>query len=307
MNLTSSRAAYGALFFGAITIGFAPILVRLTETGPAAGGMWRMLLALPLLLVPMLRNPATRGDGTLKWGLLAGLFIGLDMLAWHYSLKFTSIANATVLCNMAPVIVALVSWLVFKETLSRLFIGAVALSLVGATMVGLAKGSGGHGVNPPVGDMLAILGACFYGGYFVMVRLGRRTISTSQLMFWSTLSSAPILLVAALVLREQLLPTGLSGWAACAGLALVHVFGQGSIAWAMGRLPASLASVVVLIQPVMAAALSWLFFAEPVVAAQAAGAAVLLVGVVLAQRAQMASDKAEKQTGPEMSPDPSKA
>ena len=50
-----------------------------------------------------------------------------------------------------------------------------------------------------------------------------------------------------------------------------------------------------------------LFFTEPVVAAQAAGAAVLLVGVVLAQRAQAASEKAQKQTGPEMSPDPSKA
>ena len=36
-----------------------------------------------------------------------------------------------------------------------------------------------------------------------------------------------------------------------AGLGLAHVFGQGSIAWALGRLPASTASVTVLVQPVM--------------------------------------------------------
>ncbi len=68
------------------------------------------------------------------------------------------------------------------------------------------------------------------------------------------------------------------------GLGLVHVAGQGSIAWALGRLPTALASVTVLVQPVVAAMLGWAIFGEAVVAMQAAGAAVLLCGVVLAQR-----------------------
>ena len=68
----------------------------------------------------------------------------------------------------------------------------------------------------------------------------------------------------------------------------MHVAGQGSIAWAMGRLPTSTASVVVLVQPVVAAWLGWVLFAEAIGPLQAAGAAVALGGVVLAQWASRA-------------------
>ena len=63
----------------------------------------------------------------------------------------------------------------------------------------------------------------------------------------------------------------------------MHVAGQGSIAWALGRLPAATASVVVLVQPVVAAALGWVLFHELLGTWPAVGAAVALGGVVLAQ------------------------
>jgi drug/metabolite transporter (DMT)-like permease len=63
----------------------------------------------------------------------------------------------------------------------------------------------------------------------------------------------------------------------------VHVTGQGAIAWALGRLPAATAAVVVLVQPVLAAVLGYLIFAEPMSPLQMIGAFVALGGVVLAQ------------------------
>ena len=66
-------------------------------------------------------------------------------------------------------------------------------------------------------------------------------------------------------------------------LGLVHVAGQGSIAWAMGRLPTATASVVVLVQPVVATWLGWVLFAEALGPMQAIGATAALTGVVLAQ------------------------
>ncbi|HEY9235871.1 MAG TPA: EamA family transporter, partial [Phenylobacterium sp.] len=60
---------------------------------------------------------------------------------------------------------------------------------------------------------------------------------------------------------------------------------QGSIAWALGRLPAATASVVVLIQPVVAAILGWMLFAEAMTPLQMAGGMLALFGVVLAQAA----------------------
>jgi len=84
-------------------------------------------------------------------------------------------------------------------------------------------------------------------------------------------------------LGERVTPAG-AGWFACAGLGLVHVAGQGSIAWAMGRLPAATASLVVLVQPVLVAILGLVIFHEALTLWQIAGSAVALAGVVLAQR-----------------------
>ena len=72
----------------------------------------------------------------------------------------------------------------------------------------------------------------------------------------------------------------------------MHATGQGAIAWALGRLPASLTSVVVLVQPVAAAGLGWVILGERVGVIQALGACVLLAGVVLAQRSAGASTAA---------------
>jgi drug/metabolite transporter (DMT)-like permease len=95
-------------------------------------------------------------------------------------------------------------------------------------------------------------------------------------------------LTAAAALNEGIIPDGPGGWAACIGLGVMHVAGQGSIAWAMGRLPTATASLVVLVQPVVAAILGWLVFAEAVTPLQALGGTVALAGVMLAQWASRA-------------------
>jgi len=102
-------------------------------------------------------------------------------------------------------------------------------------------------------------------------------------MFWSSLVAAPVMLVVALALHEPLLPTTLVGALACIGLAGVHVAGQGSIAWALGRLPTATTALVVLVQPVVAACLGWILFAEAIGSWQVLGGALTLSGVALAQ------------------------
>ena len=98
-----------------------------------------------------------------------------------------------------------------------------------------------------------------------------------------------LLLVAAVALGERIFPATAGGWAAVIGLGVMHVAGQGSIAWALGRLPAATASVVVLIQPVVAALLGWLLFSEALGPLQALGGAIALFGVVLSQAASRKS------------------
>ncbi len=279
-------AALLILLASAAVLGLAPILVRLADTGPAAAGFWRFAFALPWLWVLVSRPGQAAGEGGAgrPSGLmaLAALFFVLDLSFWHYSIAFTSVANATTLTNLTPVVVTAAAWLMFRERPRALFLAALALALFGAWTMS-AGADGRQGANPRLGDAFAAVTALWYAGYFLTVKVLRGRVSAGRIMLWSTALGAPLLLAVSVVLGEPLAPASLAGWLACAGLGLVHVAGQGGVAWALGRLPAALTAVTVLIQPVVAAALGWWLFAETMTGPQLGGAAALLAGVVLAQ------------------------
>lgn len=279
--------ALAVLLAGACIIGLSPILVRLTEAGSAAAGFWRLAFALPLLAVMTYRNAGSLGRPS-KMALWAGVFFALDLGFWHYGIHLTSVTNATVLSNLTPVVVTAFAWIFLRQRPAALFVVAVALGVGGASLMAVEKG-GGNLVNQPLGDALSLFTALWYALYFLAMAQGRKTETTSRLMFWVSVVGAPLILVAALLLGEPIFPTSALGWGALVGLGLMHVTGQGSIAWAMGRLPTSTASVVVLIQPIVAGYLGWVLFAEAIGPLQAVGAVVTLGGVVLAQWASRSS------------------
>jgi drug/metabolite transporter (DMT)-like permease len=273
--------ALAVLVFGACVIGLSPIFVRLTETGPAAAGFWRLFFALPFL-APMTRRVSGPLRRPSRLALVAGLMFALDLGFWHYGVKFTSVTNATVLSNLTPLVVTAFAWIFLKQRPGALFLLAVTVAVGGSWIMTMDKG-GGPGVDPPLGNALSATTALWYALYMLAIGEGRKSEAASRLMFWSSAVGAPMLLLAAVALGERILPLGPAGWAACVGLGLMHVAGQGSIAWAMGRLPTATASVVVLVQPVVAAWLGYLLFREAIGPMQAIGAAVALTGVVLAQ------------------------
>ena len=277
-------------------LGLAPILVRLTETGPAAAGFWRFVFALPLLIVLMGR-PGGEGFGRpSKWMLLAGLFFALDLSFWHYGIVMTSVANATVLCNLTPVVVTIVGWLVFKERPARLFILALALAMGGAFAMA-AGAQKGQGTNPVLGDIFSLSVAVWYSGYFLAVKAARATASALRVTFWATLAGVPLLAAVSLGLGEDMIPATSAGWAACIGMGVMHVTGQGGVAWALGRLPASVTAVIILVQPLVAAALGWVVFGETLSPIQALGGALVLGAIVLAQWSSRGSGRPGTKTG----------
>ena len=274
--------AIAVLVFGACVIGFSGAFTRLTGTGPAAAGFWRLACALPLLAI-MARSATGELGRPTPIALLAGVLFALDLGFWHYGLKYTSVAVSTVLSNLTPVVVTAFAWVFFRQRPGGLFLIAMAVAVGGAWMMGVGKDAGAAVPNAPLGNALSLVTAFWYALYFLTVSQARRSLAASRLMLWSSVTGAPLLLAAAAIMGEKLWPSTLPQIAACVGLGLVHVGGQGSIAWAMGRLPASLASVVVLVQPVVATYAGWLLFGEALGPLQAAGAVVALAGVVLAQ------------------------
>jgi len=279
------RLALAALVFGAVVIATTPILVRLAACGPAAAGFWRLAFAAPLLFAAVWTGPRPGPGAPSPAMWLAGVAFALDLACWHYGIRLTSVANATVLPNLTPVLVTPAGWLFLRERPRPVFLIGMACAVCGAVRMALASPAAHSGAAPRLGDALSAATAVWYGLYFLFIRIARRGHATSRVVLWTCLAGAPPLLAIAWALHEPLLPATASGWVAVAALGVVHVAGQGAIAWALGRLPAATASVTVLVQPVIAAALAYWLFGEALTPLQAVAGAAALAGVVLAQQA----------------------
>ncbi|MBI3882530.1 MAG: DMT family transporter [Verrucomicrobia bacterium] len=287
---TASRLGFLALLAGATGIALAPIFVRVSETGPVATGFHRVFLALPFLWLWTLaeqRQPAPPPKPSARRDLLllalAGVLFAADLALWHLSIKLTSVANSTLFANVAPLFVALGARALFGDRIAPVFLVSLALALAGAAMLLGAS----FQMSPAhlAGDGLAVLAAMFYAGYQLAVSGLRRRFSTAPIMFWSGLACAPAMLLIALLAHEQILAASPRGWFMLGGLALTaQVFGQTLIAYGFKHLPASLASLTLLFQPVMAALFAWLLLGEKIGALQLLGGVVVLSAIALARR-----------------------
>lgn len=277
--------ALGALLLGATCIALSPIFVRLSEAGPTATAFWRVALAAPPLWLSWLAASPIRSHAG-KWPLLlaAGLAFAGDLAFWHTSIKLTTVANSTLLANLASLFVTLAAWIFLRQRPSRTFLAGLGAALFGVTL--LVHTSLEFSPTGLAGDALGVVTAMFYAGYILAVKgLRDRGETTVHLMAVTTTITALLLLPVALATGEQFLPTTAAGWLTLLGLALVsHAAGQGLIAYALAHLPAAFSSVSLLFQPVMAALFAWVLLAEPLVSMQVAGGLIVLAGIHLARR-----------------------
>jgi drug/metabolite transporter (DMT)-like permease len=289
--------AVAATAVGAALLGLTPIAIRVSEVGPQATSFWRFLIALPILgvLAAVGRpNPSPTQTG---WLLAAGVLFGLEMSLWAQAVGLTTVVNATLLTNMTPIFAALIAWVLFRERLSAGVLAGGAIALAGALL--LALGRSEAAVAPAqadralLGDALGLSAAVGYAGYLLIVRSLQGRVGIGATMFWATLSACVFVFVLALVLGEQLFPRTWQGWAMLVALALVaQVAAQGLIAWGVGRLPIVVSSVLLWLQPLSAAVLSWILFDEELGALALSGAALILGGLFVVQRTRSAGEAA---------------
>ena len=275
------RPALPALLIGAVFIALSPIFVRLSEAGPISTAFWRVALALPVLWL-FFRLPL---QGPKLLFLAAGIAFAGDLVFWHKSIQFTSVANSTLLANLASIFVTLAAWVLWRERPRPLFLIALALALGGVAL--LVHTSVDFSRTALLGDALGVITAMFYAWYILAVKgLRDRGAATLQVMAVTSTLTAVILLPVALATGEQMLPSSAYGWWILLGLALIsHAAGQGLIAYALAHLPAPFSSVGLLLQPVVAAFFAWVLLSEPLVALQIAGGLVVLAAIWLARRA----------------------
>jgi drug/metabolite transporter (DMT)-like permease len=134
---TRALPAYLALIAGIICIAWSAIFVRWTDIPGPASAFYRMLfpalVLLPTHFFDRSRSPVSaRTLGIIAFG---GLFFALDLALYNTSILKTSAANATLLGNNTPIVVGLITWLVFRKRPAAGFWIGLLLALSGTLVI----------------------------------------------------------------------------------------------------------------------------------------------------------------------------
>lgn len=290
---------YVVLALGVTSFAFAPILVRLAGDAPGlAIAVWRTVTAAAVLIpVAAARSRTEMGQFTSRDVVLitgAGIFLGLHFIAWIESLYHTTVASASVLVTMNPVILAALGYVLLGERLSTMTVTAIGTAVGGAVLISWADaGTVNLGRGALWGNSLAFLGAVFVSFYLLIGRVVRQKVSWLAYVTPLYAVAAGTAVVAALVRGIPLFGYSATFYALCIGLALgPQILGHGSFNYALQTMPAAVVGVLALLEPVGASILAYFLFGEVPPPASIVGMIVVLGAVAIVVRRRESKPRA---------------
>ena len=271
---------------GGMSIGFAPIFVKWSYLSPSAISFWRMFLAIPLLVAfNFLINKKilfrVKNKKTIFYTAIASLAFTTDLSLWYFSMNITSVSNATIIVNSAPIFVALLAYLFFKEKPQKGFILSFFITFIG--ILGLIIFSNNYANGKILGDILCMVAASCYAIYLLIIsRLGKET--SLNIIFYTTFFCCLFSIIPMSFESGMSWPQTHFEWINLILLAFLCQFGgQFLITFGIGKISASSGSIGLLMQPLTATILAALIFSEVLNLIQLIFVFITLIGIYLAR------------------------
>ncbi len=256
-------------------LGAEPLTVVVLRIGMAVSILGFVMGALrPALL----RAPRARLPGLALYGLLG---VAVNMACFFFALQYTTVTTAIVIAYAHPAMVVLLARVVFKEPLSLRVLGALALTMAGVFLVAEGYDLDALRLNLP-GVGFALANATGIAAFNV---LGKRLVG--DLNSWTVLlyglGFGGLVLAGVWGISAPSAPSlPLYGWLLLVALAVFpSILAYGLYLRALVYLPAGRAAIAATLEPVLASFLAWAALGERVTALQAAGAALVLGGVLI--------------------------
>ena len=218
-----------------------------------------------------------------KWELLVllilGLFYALSSEFLFLGYDYLSAGIASTVLFVYPVLVALVMFLFYGEKLSKMGIVSLLLTFVGVIVLCL-KGNSLE-INF-VGLGIVLLSALFYGLYIIIVNKAKINVSGIKLSFYSMLFTSIYFLMKSLVLKESLAIPSYSIFFNFVTFAFVTtLISSVALVLAIQKIGSTPTAIMGALEPVIAVAVSVLFFNEDFTRNLLIGIILILTGVSL--------------------------
>jgi drug/metabolite transporter (DMT)-like permease len=266
--------------------GIGPIFNKTMSVDASAIVFYRILIGAPLMYGMCLLTEGHVSLELMKRTALPGILFALSMITGFASVMMTSIANATLITTLQPVLVLLIAPKMFGERLRPRQLLYSACALLGVLLVVLAAAStsGAH----LSGDLLSVANVCIWTGYFVLSKKRR----LAGVHSWSYLSavflwSAVVVLPYGMIFSSDLGNMTNADWGRIVAMAVgPGIVGHGLMTWAQSHVDVTLASLLGLLSPVISTGLAWIILNQNLTLWQSVGAAVVLISLAYLVREQ---------------------
>lgn len=288
--------AYLALFISVVSVSFAAIFIVSCDAPALSIAFYRLLFTFLLILPFVLLYKKTRNEllnlprSTLLIMIGIGIILAAHFALWITSLEHTSVASSVILVTAHPLLVGPISHFFLKERLSAINATGIVLSVVGVIILVYGNYGFATGLDTFEGNILAILGGIFAGLYILGGRKLRKTVSIGSYAFVVYAAGTIVLFVICLLFNAPVINLSLRDYGIIFLMAVVAgVFGHTLYNWSLEHVRASLASVVLLGEPIGS---SLLAFALPWIQQTPSyytiiGGAIILSGIYLTARKAM--------------------
>ena len=270
-----------SLIIGIMCISFSPIFVKLSVAPAITSGFYRIFFAW-VFLAPycIVKGNLKIERKDLLVALLGGVVFGADIAVWNLSLMKISATISTLIANLAPLWVGLLSFLILRKKSGASFWIGTWVAIFG--MVILVDYDKLLHFKFNIGLILALIASLFYAIYIMITKGILQRITTVTFMFYNMLGASVFLFLISLFQYNAMLGFPTSTWLYLLGMGLIcQLAGWITINYSLNYLDATKVSVALLSQTVIAGIWAMLLLGEKLEFKEIAGSIIVLVGIAI--------------------------
>lgn len=265
---------------------FVKLVTTAGEVSALALAFWRDLTTFVILLIALgLLRPAWLQvkPRDLKWLAALGGSLGILHAFWNLAVLLNGAAVATVQQAAMPAIVTVIAWLIWREPLTGRKILAIILTFVGTVLVSGLNVLGRSDLSL-VGLLVGLGTALTYAGWNLFGKKVRGDYRSFTVLTYGFGFGALVLLPVQFFTPQpwSVQPSTLLWFAGLIGVPTIAGFSI--YTFALGRLQASVATILAMAEIPIVAVYAYLLLGERMRADQALGAVLVVAGVLMLSR-----------------------
>lgn len=278
---TRPRLGLGAATLAVVVWGASSVLIKQVDRLNGLGiACYRIWLGAAVVTIAFVASGGRVTKILLRRSLYGGLTFLADLVLFFLAVQETSVANATVIGALQPLLVLLVSYRLFGETTRAGELAWGAVAIIGSVVV--VTGGDAGGANSRTGDLLAVGALVAWTAYFVATKSARRHLSAFEYLTGMSIVAAIGILPLPFIFAGTLRGTTTSGWVIIVFITLINgLLGHFMMSWAHAHVPLLSVSLLTLAIPVVGAATAALFISEPLTLLQVGGMAGVITSLAL--------------------------